>query len=100
MRVNLLTRHRKHNDQEVKEPTLLALALTIVGIIVMADACVAGIVFLPAFGYIWWTFAAVAAILVCLVLSFRGRTRPTPPERHPEGENVPESCQKPVQRDA
>jgi endonuclease/exonuclease/phosphatase family metal-dependent hydrolase len=44
----------------------------------MAAACVAGIVFLPAFGYIWWTFAAVAAILVCLVLSFRGRTQPDP----------------------
>jgi endonuclease/exonuclease/phosphatase family metal-dependent hydrolase len=60
----------------VKEPTLPALALTIIGIIVLAGTCVAGIAFLPAFGYIWWTFAAVAAVLVCLVLSFRGRTQP------------------------
>ena len=78
MRVNILTKRRMQCDQEAKEPTLLALALTIIGIVVLAGTCVVGIAFLPAFGHIWWTFAAVAAILVCVVLSFRGRIQPDP----------------------
>jgi endonuclease/exonuclease/phosphatase family metal-dependent hydrolase len=78
MIANLLTRRRIEHDQEVVEPTLAALALIITGIVVLAGICVAGIAFLPAFGYIGWTFAAVAAILVCLVLSLRRKSKLNP----------------------
>ncbi|HMF15108.1 MAG TPA: hypothetical protein VKE94_22490, partial [Gemmataceae bacterium] len=55
----------------MKELTLQVLALTITAILILAAVCVLGMAFLPAFGHIWWTFAAVAAILAWLVVGFR-----------------------------
>jgi endonuclease/exonuclease/phosphatase family metal-dependent hydrolase len=65
-------------DQEVWEPTLLAMALTVTGLAGLLAVCVVAIAGLPAFGCIWWTFAAVAASLVCLVVSFRRKLQPGP----------------------
>jgi endonuclease/exonuclease/phosphatase family metal-dependent hydrolase len=79
MHTNLLTRRRRVFDQEVREPTLLALALTVTGVAVLLGVCVVGMAFLPAFGYVWWTFTAVAAIGAWLVLGLRRRTQPSSP---------------------
>jgi endonuclease/exonuclease/phosphatase family metal-dependent hydrolase len=54
-------------DQQVQEPTLLVLALIVMGLIVALGVCVLAIAGLPAFGYTWWLVAAVAAILAWLV---------------------------------
>src|SRR5262245_2585501 len=71
----LLVRRRMELNQGVQEPTLLAFALVIVGLLVGLAICLVAIAFLPAFGYRWWVFAAVAAILTCLVLSFRRKSK-------------------------
>lgn len=55
-------------DKEVEEPTVLTLVLTAIGLALLLSLCIAGIVFLPSFGYIWWIFSAVAGILAWLVL--------------------------------
>src|SRR4029077_7442194 len=52
--------------------------LTVTGIAVLLAMCFVAIAGLPAIGYIWWTFAAVAAILVCLVLGLRREPKPCP----------------------
>jgi endonuclease/exonuclease/phosphatase family metal-dependent hydrolase len=79
MNTNLLTRQRKVFDQEVREPTLLAIALTVTGLAVLLAVCAVGIASLSAFGYVWWTFAAVAAIEVWLVLGLCLRPKPGRP---------------------
>jgi endonuclease/exonuclease/phosphatase family metal-dependent hydrolase len=79
MNTGLLTRRRRVSDREVREPTLLAFALTVTGIAVLLGACAVGIVSLPAFGHVWWTFAAVAVILLGLARGRRRRTVPGPP---------------------
>jgi endonuclease/exonuclease/phosphatase family metal-dependent hydrolase len=76
MRADLLTRRRTAFGREVREPTLLAMLLTVTGFVVLLAACVVAMASLPALGYIGWTFAAVAAILAWLVLGFR--RDPTP----------------------
>src|SRR6202007_2328870 len=48
--------------------------LTVTGFIFLFVLCAAGIVALPAFGYIWWTFTAVAAALMYLI--FRRKRGP------------------------
>jgi endonuclease/exonuclease/phosphatase family metal-dependent hydrolase len=58
-------------NQGVQEPTLLAFILIISGLLAGLAICLAAIAFLPAFGYRWWVFAAVAAILGCLVVNVR-----------------------------
>jgi endonuclease/exonuclease/phosphatase family metal-dependent hydrolase len=63
-------------DQEVREPTLLAIAIAVFGLTVLFVLCIVAIAGLPAFGYRWWTLAGVAAGLVCLVSSFRRRLPP------------------------
>jgi endonuclease/exonuclease/phosphatase family metal-dependent hydrolase len=67
------------SDQELREPTLLALALTVTGFGVILGALVLAMAFLPAMGYLGWTFAAVA-LLTCTLLAWalRGRLRPPP----------------------
>ena len=50
--------------QEVQEPTLLAIFLTVIGFAVLLAVCVVAIAGLPAFGYMGWTFAGVAASLL------------------------------------
>jgi len=62
-------------NQQVQEPTILALVASVVGLAAALGFCVLAIVFLPAFGYKWWIFAAVAASLVWLVLGLRRRTK-------------------------
>jgi hypothetical protein len=78
MITNPLTKRRMVLGQEVQEPTLLAMALTVMGFAVLLAVCVVGIAGLPAFGYIWWTFGAVATILVCLIVGPRYMTQPGP----------------------
>jgi len=79
MCINLLTRQRLVLGQEVREPTLLALALTVLVFTILLAACVVGIVALPVLGYVWWVFAAVAVVLVWLVKGFRLKVLPDPP---------------------
>jgi endonuclease/exonuclease/phosphatase family metal-dependent hydrolase len=78
MRINLLTRQRMVLDQQIEEPTLLALALTVTGFAVLLGGCVVGIAGLPAFGFVWWAFAAIAAVLAWLVLGLFRKPRPGP----------------------
>src|SRR5439155_4965581 len=79
MKTTLLTRRRMVFDREVREPTLLAMAFTVMGLAVLLSVCAVGIAGLPAFGYVWWTFAAVAAIEAWLVLGLRRTPEPGPP---------------------
>lgn len=79
MKSNLLTRRRMVLDQQVQEPTLLVFALIVIGLIVALGVCVLGIAGLPAFGYIWWIFAAVAAILAWLVWGIRRKSKTSSP---------------------
>jgi endonuclease/exonuclease/phosphatase family metal-dependent hydrolase len=86
MRTTLLTRKLMVLGQEVQEPTLLAVVLTMAGFAVLLAVCIVAIASLPAFGYIWWTVAAVATILASLVVSLRlhpqrGSTSPTGRQR-------------------
>jgi endonuclease/exonuclease/phosphatase family metal-dependent hydrolase len=76
MLTNLLTRRREVPGREAREPTLLALALLVAGLLVLLGACVAGIAALPGFGHGWWALAAVAATLAWLVLRPPFRPRP------------------------
>jgi endonuclease/exonuclease/phosphatase family metal-dependent hydrolase len=90
MRTNFLTKCRRVFDHEVQEPTLLAIALSLAGLTIPVAVCAVGILGLPALGYTGWTFAAVAAILVWLVLGLRpqprpGRTSPTGRQRWSRG---------------
>jgi endonuclease/exonuclease/phosphatase family metal-dependent hydrolase len=78
MNFNILTRWRTVLDQEIQEPTLLVFALTSAVIVLLLVACVVAMAGLPAFGGIWWTFAAVAVLLLCLVLGLRHRSASTP----------------------
>jgi len=64
--------------QEVREPTLLALALTVTGLAALLAVCVVAIAGLPAFGYVAWTSAGVAVSLVCLSVGCRRKLQPGP----------------------
>jgi endonuclease/exonuclease/phosphatase family metal-dependent hydrolase len=85
MRINLLTRWRKLLDQQLREPTVLTLVLTVLVIAAFLAATVAGIVFLPAFGYLGWTFAAVGSLWAWLVWGLRRKAwgGPTSPAGRP-----------------
>jgi endonuclease/exonuclease/phosphatase family metal-dependent hydrolase len=78
MKTNLLIRRQVVSGQEVQEPTLLALVLTILGFAVLLALCLVAMAGVPALGYLGWTFAAVAAILVYLVLGLRRKVHPDP----------------------
>src|SRR5262249_19449885 len=71
----LLVRRQQEQEQYVQEPTLLAFVLVIMGLLVGLAICLMAIAFVPAFGYRWWVFAAVAASLTCLVQSFRRKSK-------------------------
>jgi endonuclease/exonuclease/phosphatase family metal-dependent hydrolase len=58
-------------DQERQRHTLLATVLTFTSLPVLLVGYVLGVAFLPALGYSWLTFLAVAAILAWLVLGLR-----------------------------
>ena len=68
MKINLLTRRRLVLDHEVREPTLLALGLTAMGLVVLIGLCIVGMVFLPVFGHIGWALVAIAGVLAWLVV--------------------------------
>jgi endonuclease/exonuclease/phosphatase family metal-dependent hydrolase len=67
-RINFLTRRRLVLDEEVREPTALALALCIAVFAGLLCACVAATAFLPAYGHMWWIFTGVAVVSVRLVI--------------------------------
>jgi endonuclease/exonuclease/phosphatase family metal-dependent hydrolase len=86
LKINLLTRWRVLLDRQLREPTVLTLVLTVLVGAGSLGACVAGIVFLPAFGYLGWTVAAVIALWAWLVWGSRrqawaGPTSPTARQR-------------------
>ncbi len=86
MTTNPLIRRRMADSQEVREPTVPAIVLTLAGCALVLAVCVVAMAGLPAFGSIGWTFTAVAAILVCLVLGVRRKlpsegTSPTARQR-------------------
>ena len=84
MNLPLLTRRRMALDQEVREPTLLAFALTVVGLVAVLAGCILMVVGLPVFGYTGWAFAVASMSLAWLVLGLRGRpglTSPTARQR-------------------
>src|SRR5437870_3335732 len=67
MPIPFLVRRRESLGQAIEEPTLLAIVLTALALVLLLAVCVAGVVFLPAFGYVWWAFAALAAVLAWLL---------------------------------
>jgi endonuclease/exonuclease/phosphatase family metal-dependent hydrolase len=83
MRTNFLMTQRLVQDKPIREPTLLALALTVAGLVVLLGLCGAGIGFLPMVGYGGWVFAVVAGLLIWLVLG--GHRRPVPDAGPPTG---------------
>src|SRR6266849_6424283 len=75
---NPLMRWRMALNQHVREPTLMALALIIIGLLIVLGICLAAIAFVPAFGYRWWVFAFVTAILAWLVRGPIRKSKPPP----------------------
>src|SRR5262245_29108220 len=71
----LFARRGTPNGREFCKPTLLAIAITAPRFIILFAVCTAGIVCLPALGYLWWAFTAVAAILAYLIIEFWRRTK-------------------------
>jgi endonuclease/exonuclease/phosphatase family metal-dependent hydrolase len=81
MRIPFLTRQHMVKDQQVQEPTLLAISLTVLGLMVLLGVCIVAMIGLPALGYLGWTFAAVATVWAWLVLGLRRKPNPTPTGR-------------------
>jgi endonuclease/exonuclease/phosphatase family metal-dependent hydrolase len=73
MNTNLLMRTRMVLDQKVREPTLLGLALTVLGFACLLGVCALAMAGLPAFGHLGWTFAAASAVSALLLLGFHRR---------------------------
>jgi endonuclease/exonuclease/phosphatase family metal-dependent hydrolase len=67
MNIPLLTRRQTVDDQEVREPTLLALALVALGILLVLAVCALGVLAQPAFGYTGWVLAALAVLIWVLL---------------------------------
>lgn len=70
-------------EHQVQEPTLLAIALTGIGLAALLGICVVAMAGLPAFGYLGWTATAVTIIWAWLVLNLRGKPSPTSPTGRP-----------------
>jgi endonuclease/exonuclease/phosphatase family metal-dependent hydrolase len=68
---HFLTKRRTVLGQEVREPTLPALVLTVTGLVVLLGVCGAAMIALPAWGYTGWVFVGLAALLGWLVLGLR-----------------------------
>jgi endonuclease/exonuclease/phosphatase family metal-dependent hydrolase len=81
MRTSCLTKLRRVLGQQVQEPTLPALVLTVTGLALLLGVCLVAMAGLPALGSTGWAFAAVAATWAWLVLGLRRRPRAggTPP---------------------
>jgi endonuclease/exonuclease/phosphatase family metal-dependent hydrolase len=73
---NLFSRQHTVLGQEVREPTLLALALTAFGFLLLLAAGAVAVSVVATLGYGWFAFAAVALVLVALLLGSRLRKRP------------------------
>jgi endonuclease/exonuclease/phosphatase family metal-dependent hydrolase len=76
MNTNLLTRQRTVDNQQIQEPTLLALVLVVLGFVLLLGIAIAAMATLPAFGYVGWTFAALAALGVWLAVGLRRKLAP------------------------
>lgn len=72
---NLLRRQRTGLGQEVWEPTLLALALTAVGLLLLLAAVGVAVFFVGTLGFGWLAFVAVALALLTLLAAPRLRRR-------------------------
>ena len=68
MSIPFLTRRRMVDNQQVQEPTLVALIFTVMGLVMVLGVCIAAMAGLPAFGYLGWTIALLAALWAWLVL--------------------------------
>src|SRR5262249_25182844 len=64
----LLVRQRILLGQPVREPALLALGLTALGILLLLAACYVAAYLVASFGFGWFAFVGVAALLVPLRL--------------------------------
>ncbi len=64
------------HDLDIQEPTLLAIALAVIGLVLLVGMCILGILFVSAFGFIWWTFTGIAIVLAGLLFSFRRADNP------------------------
>jgi endonuclease/exonuclease/phosphatase family metal-dependent hydrolase len=71
MTIRFLTRRKTILDRHVEEPTLVAMALTVLGLAMLLVLCVVAMAALPALGFLPWAFAVLAVLLVWLVLGFR-----------------------------
>ena len=78
MSINLFTKPCKTLDGQAREPTLLAIALTVIGFAVLLAICAAAIVALPMLGLIWWVFGMVTVVLVGLIVSLLRQRKVVP----------------------
>jgi endonuclease/exonuclease/phosphatase family metal-dependent hydrolase len=76
--MNFLTKHRKVLDQEVEEPTLLTLGLTVLGCTLLLGVSAVAMVGIPAFGYVGWTFVALTAMLGWLIWGLLSKAKAAP----------------------
>jgi endonuclease/exonuclease/phosphatase family metal-dependent hydrolase len=67
MTISLFSRQREILGQTALEPTVLAITLTAIAFVLLLTVCVAAAAFLPAFGYVWWAFGAIAVVLAWLL---------------------------------
>jgi endonuclease/exonuclease/phosphatase family metal-dependent hydrolase len=65
---NLLVRQRTVLGQAVREPTLLALVLTALGLLLVLIVCVVAIYYVATCGFGWSAFGAVAVLLTALLI--------------------------------
>src|SRR5262245_47556691 len=63
----LLSRQRTVLGQPVREPTLLALALTALGLLLVLGGCAVAIYYGATCGFGWFAFVAVAVLLAALL---------------------------------
>src|SRR5262249_53901740 len=70
-----LSRCRIVSDEEMREPTLLAMALAAMAFVGLLGACAVGIVGLPDLGHVWGTSATVGVIETWLALSLRRKPK-------------------------
>jgi endonuclease/exonuclease/phosphatase family metal-dependent hydrolase len=73
MCTSFLTRPYRGEGQQVREPTLLAIILTVIGFAVLLGVCVVAMAGLPALGYLGWTCGVVLVLQVWLVRGLRRR---------------------------
>jgi endonuclease/exonuclease/phosphatase family metal-dependent hydrolase len=74
----LLYRQRTVLGQEIREPTLLALVLTALGLLLVLSVCAVAVYYVATCGFGWLAFAAVAVLLAALLVLPRLR-RPADP---------------------